>query len=145
MLQTMATTNGHQMHDLGKRGLFEAFLEADQVFKKYNYPCTLAVLAEGIDSEPMWVDHIKRNLHRYTIELHGNRHVNYKAMPRQEFIDEMKEAIDKIENTFGNKLTTFYPPWGRKGERDDLDVFDELSAVQYVQLGNVDEKLWFYD
>ena len=117
VLQIPNSITAHQMNDLGDRKLFDAFLDADDVFKKYGYPCTLAILADGIDFYPAWTWYIQENLYRYNIELHGMHHINYRNVPYKKFMEDTREAIDKIEKTFDTKVTTWYPPWGRKGER----------------------------
>lgn len=94
--------------------LFEMFLEADKVFEKYNYPCTLAVLGEGIKHCPEWVDHIKKNIHRYKIELHGYVHNHFAQLTEEQGEEDLKKALDLIEKTFNTKVTTWYVPFGRK-------------------------------
>jgi len=142
VLQIMATTTKPQRADLDGRTLFEAFLEADAVFEKYQYPCTLAVLAEGIPHEPEWVEHIRKNIYRYNIELHGLTHKNYADVPYKEFMHELRSAIEIIETTFGQKITMWYPPWGRKGQRISGVGCTRLGIAQFVQVGKVDAKLW---
>ncbi len=102
-----------QVNKFSRKMPFLYFLEADEVFRKYNYPCTLAVLAEGIDKNWNWVDYIKRNQHRYKIELHGSSHLWYSKMTEESGYNDLKQAKEKIENTFGIKITTWYVPFGR--------------------------------
>lgn len=142
VLQTLASITHHQRDDLRGRSLFETFQNADRVLEEFNYPCTLAVLAEGIDSEPEWVDLIKRNKHRYKIELHGFIHKNYMKVPLEVFVDETRRAIDKIERTFDVKISTWYPPFGRKGQRNPEDS-KLLGIEQFYQIHKVDAKFWF--
>ena len=103
-----------QRSAIKKKDWFQRFLEADKIFEKYNYPCTLAILSEGIDVYPEWVEHIKKNLHRYKIELHGSSHYEYNTMSEEEGEKDLREAIDKIEKTFGKKITTWYVTYGRR-------------------------------
>jgi peptidoglycan/xylan/chitin deacetylase (PgdA/CDA1 family) len=145
VLQTLKTTTSAQRRDLEGRTLFEAFLEADKVFEEYDYPCTLAVLAEGIDEEPEWVEHILKNKDRYVIELHGDVHKNYRNIPLNEFWPQMSMAKNKIEKTFDVTLTTWYPPFGRKGERERTRDVTLLGLEQYYQHGKVDAKFWLKD
>lgn len=146
VLQMIDSTTYNQRKDLDGRTLFEAFLEADAVFEKYNYPCTLAVLSEGIQREPHWVKHIRANMHRYKIELHGRRHFNYKALKRAELFVQLGKAKIQIEQIFGVEITTWYPPFGRKGENLwGIEVCKELGMEQYRQVGKVDAKFWLKD
>ena len=94
--------------------LFELFLEADKVFEEYDYPCTLAVLAEGIKHCPEWVEYIKKNQHRYKIELHGYAHHHFGKLSKEAGEKDLKDAIELIEETFNIKITTWYVPFGRK-------------------------------
>lgn len=133
----------HQLADMRGRTLFECFLEADKVFEKYNHECLLAINAEGIDVEHEWVEHLKKNKHRYVFELHGFRHVNYRNMPREHVKDELRTAIERINETFDVEVTTWYPPWGRKGEHlEGKAICEELGIKMYEQYGKVDARLW---
>lgn len=131
----------HQALSIGTKDLLTHFLEADELFKKYDYPCTLAIVAEGIEYYPYWVKYIKKNIHRYKIELHGLEHKNYRKVSYEEFISDNREAIAKIEKAFKTRVTIWYPPFGRKGQREPEDC-NELGITQYKQIGKVDAKLW---
>ena len=123
--------------------MFDLFLEADKPFAKYNYPCTLAICAEGIDIYPEWVNYIIKNKHRYKIELHCNKHQNYKFLPRKKIIKELDFALNKLWITFGVEPTIWYPPKGRKGEPEDKDgICEELGIECFKQIGKVDAKFW---
>ena len=99
---------------LKEKGWFERFLEADKVFAEYDYLSILAVLSDGIDVYPNWVDYIKRNIHRFKIELHGSGHLKYVRMNEEKGYNDLKKAKEKIEETFDVKVTTWYVPFGRK-------------------------------
>src|SRR3990167_11502390 len=70
VFQTYDTLTGHQLADLAGRSLFQSFKEADKVFARYGYPCTLACLADGLRDYPKWVRFVKRQKERYDIQLH---------------------------------------------------------------------------
>lgn len=143
VLQTMKTTTAHQRADLRHRSLMETFIEADRPFATYNYPCTLAVLAEGLISEGEWVYFIKKNIDRYKIELHGFEHKNYSSMSEGLLWKELSVAKARIEDVFNVRITTWYPPFGRKGENPHGPaVCERLGMEQYKQVGKVDAKLW---
>lgn len=104
----------HHGYRLRVKTAWEWFLEADKVFEEYNYPCTLVVLSEGIDHYPEWVEHIKKNQHRYKIELHGSSHHYYQDMTSEEALKDLRQAKERIEQEFNTKVTTWYVPYGRK-------------------------------
>jgi len=107
---------------------FLHFLEADKIFNKYNYPCTLAILSEGIDEFPDWVEYIKQHQSRYIIELHGSSHLKYGSMSREQGKEDLKQAKEEIEDTFKTKITTWYVPFGRKNIPEwGVDVCKELG------------------
>mgnify|MGYP001571746641 FL=1 len=95
---------------------FQSFLKCDEVFEKYNYPQILAVLSEGINYYPDWVDYIKKNHYRYQIELHGFRHYyyNHDIHTAESAYKDLKRAKDELENTFQCKITTWFIPYGKK-------------------------------
>ena len=144
VLQTMFMTKA-QVRDLNGRTMFECFKRADELFEKYQYPMTLAICAEGLEKEEKWVEHIQKNIHRYNIELHCYAHINSKNFNRASLKKTLRFAIKKIEKTFpGNEITTWYPPWGRRGEHPQGPyICQELGIRQYLQVGKVDAKLWF--
>ncbi len=92
---------------------FHWFLEADKPFAEYNYPCVLAILAEGIGIYKEWVKYIKDNIGRFKIELHGMRHERYKEMTEESGYNELLFAKNLIEQEFKQKITTWYVPFGR--------------------------------
>lgn len=142
ILQVTGVTHA-QARDMDGRSLFECFLEADKIFEEYQYSCTLAVLSEGIVLYRGWVKHIKRNIKRYKIELHGREHCNYSSFSKEKLLINLGYAKERIENTFNIHITTWYPPKGRKGENPYMDdVCRELGMVAYHQHGKVDAKFW---
>ena len=106
--------SAHHAYRLRVKNAWEWFKEADKVFEEYNYPCTLAVLSEGIDYWKEWVEHIKRNLHRYKIELHGSKHHYYDNMSMEEGLGDLKKARDLLEKEFKTPITTWYVPYGKR-------------------------------
>ena len=122
---------------------FELFLKADKAFEKYQFPCILAVCSEGIDHFPEWVEHIKKNKHRYIIELHGSKHFYYCDLTEEEGERELRLARDKIEKTFDVKVSTWYIPFGRKkapewGQR----VCDRMGIKYDIPKTKRDGELW---
>lgn len=123
---------------------FQHFIEADEYFAKYNYPCILAICANGIDKEPEWVEYIKKHQDRYIIELHGFDHKRYSRLNKEALYNELKRAIDKIESTFNVKVSTWYLPFGRKGKNIyGQEVCDMLGIKYDVPIGKIDMRRWF--
>ncbi len=89
------------------------FLEADKPFAEHNFSCTLVVLSEGLDLYHEWVKYVKENIGRYKIELHGSSHLKYKKMTEEEGLKDLQFAKNRIEQEFGQKITTWYVPFGR--------------------------------
>lgn len=100
---------------LRKAPFFEQFKEFDAFFDKHNITCILAVVADGIDVYPEWVEYIKKNKHRYHIELHGLNHYNYTGIDAEQGYRDLLEGKRKIEEAFGVKVTKWYVPFMRKG------------------------------
>ena len=133
----------HQSYHIEGKDVFQLFLEVDKWFEKFNYSCTLAILAEGIEHYPEWVEHIKKNKHRYKIELHGLHHDHYNILSREKGKADLVEAIEKIEKTFGCKITTWYVPFGRRrwpvwGK----EVCDELGLIFDPIAGKHEIRYW---
>lgn len=144
ILQTTDTLTAAQKSDLRGRSMFEAFLEADSVFDRYSYPCTLAVIAEGVRDYPQWVRFIRNHSDRYHIQLHGFTHRNYALVGRKKFVFEIGMAKKILEETFEVPITVWYAPWGRKGVPTFAkEVCEHLGLCLYEQTGKVDAKLWF--
>ena len=106
----------------------------------------LAILEEGIDREPEWVDYIKKNKHRYIIELHGREHIRYGSLSEEELLEDLFWSKKRIEAEFGVKVTTWYVPFGRKGRNPYAEkVCQALGLKLYIPNGKVDARLWFHN
>ena len=122
---------------------FELFLEADKIFEKYQFPCTLAIITDGIEKFPEWVEHIKKNIHRYNIELHGSKHYVWMDIPEEQGRQELAEAKKLLEDTFGQEVTTWYVPFSRKKAPIWADkVCKELGLKFPVFRTKVDCYIW---
>ena len=133
----------YQKRALEFKTMYEWFREADEMLEKHNYPCILAICAGGIDKELEWVEYIRCNQHRYKIELHGLYHNNYAGMGRIVGKAELSVALDKIEETFGVRPTTWYLPWGRKGAPTwGPEVCKELGIKYDLPTRKLDSKFW---
>lgn len=91
----------------------EWFYEIDEIFERYNCPSTLAVLSEGIERYPQWIEYIKERKHRFNIQLHGEGHGYYMKMSEEEGYEILSRATERIERTFDIKVTHWYVPFGR--------------------------------
>lgn len=74
-----------------------------------DYPLILAVVAEGIDSQPEWVTYIKMHP-KWEVQCHGWEHKTYTYTEKERIKWELKDAKTKIEETFRTPVTKFYPP-----------------------------------
>jgi peptidoglycan/xylan/chitin deacetylase (PgdA/CDA1 family) len=101
---------------------FEQFKRTDEFFEKYDIPLILVVIADGIDECPEWVEYVKKRLYRFRIEMHGHTHMNYRNQTAEFGFEHLRMAKEKIEKTFGVKVTRWYnpfhirgyPPWGKE-------------------------------
>ncbi|GAF68094.1 unnamed protein product, partial [marine sediment metagenome] len=127
----------------GEKTLFEMFLEADKAFEKYQYPCILAVITDGIERFPEWVDYIKQNIHRYVIELHGEYHYYHCDMTEAEGEASLRRGREKIEDTFGIKVSTWYVTYGkRKAPEWGQRVCDRMGIKYDIPNTKRDAALW---
>src|SRR3990167_7121654 len=94
---------------------FEQFKKFDKFFEKHGVMTTLAICADGISEYPEWVEYIKKNKHRYKIEMHCLTHLNYRNRTAEFGIKHLAEAKKKIEMTFGVKVTRWYTPFAIRG------------------------------
>lgn len=135
----------HQKCEMGNKLPFWHFMEADKIFEEYNYPQILAVCSEGIRLCPEWTAYIKKNIHRYKIELHCSKHYRYTGFSKKELYNDLKEAKEEIEDTFGQKITTWYVPFGRKGKTEYGDeVCKELGIKYDMPTRKIGGKEWIY-
>jgi hypothetical protein len=142
VLQCSLFTN-EQKKAAKKKSMFEWFLEADELFEKYDYPCTLVVLEEGLNNEPKWVEHIKKNIHRYKIELHGLTHVNYQTLNKEDLFENLFWSKKRIETEFGIKISTWYLPFGRCCIPEfGTEVCRELGMKMDIPLQKTLPKFW---
>ena len=96
--------------------MFKRFIEVDKWFEERNIPMILTVLADGIDHYPEWVAYIKERKHRYRIELHGHTHVNFRHITDEnELYNLLMPAKERVERTFGAKVTRWFPPFSKRG------------------------------
>ncbi len=103
---------------LNRGSYFEQFKEFDKFFEENNVMTTLAICADGIDQYPEWVEYIKKNKHRYKIEMHCLTHMNYRNQSMEFGLKHLSEAKKKIEKTFDVKVTRWYVPFAIRGYPD---------------------------
>lgn len=95
---------------------FEWFKETDSWFEERGIPQILAVVTEGINIYPEWVNYIKQRQHRYRIELHCHAHINFRHILDEDKIYELiMPAKEKLEKTFGVQVHRWYAPFSRRG------------------------------
>jgi len=106
-----------------------------------DYPIILAVIADGIDSNPEWVKYIK-NFPKWRVECHGWDHRDYRKTSIEEGVELLKRAKDKIEHAFDQEVKEFYPPWMRHSEVTKKQ--SELAGLKEVIEDNIPNR-WLLD
>jgi len=116
------------------RSPFEWFCLATKDLQ--DYPLVLAVVAEGVDENIEWVNCIKKHPN-WKVECHGWIHRDYRKISLDEGMKELIKAKYKIESTFDQKVTRFFPPKLQINERT-LELCrivslkqDETSSLSY--------------
>jgi len=130
-----------------KKDPFECFKEVDKIFKKYNFPCILAIVAQGIDMYPEWVQYIKDNQHRYKIELHGYFHHNRRVLQKmgeERLYRELLAGIKRIKETFGMNVTTFYVPFGKEGLGPNTEKVCRRLGIKCMAPHKNDSDIWLW-
>lgn len=133
VLQDEKLTKAQQKSLRGGKTWFQWFLEIDKEFEKYDYPMMLAICSDGIDhpENKEWVEHIKKNIHRYIIEFHGTKHYAYRDFNAEDGEKDIRAGIKKLEETFGEKVTTFYPPFGGKYVPNWIDEVCKKIGIEH--------------
>lgn len=95
---------------------FEWFKESDRWFEERNIKVILAVITEGIDYYPEWVEYIRERKHRYRIDLHGHLHINFRhILDEDKIYDLIMPAKEKLEKTFDIKVGRWFSPFSKHG------------------------------
>lgn len=76
----------------------------------------LLVVASGIDGNPEWVEYIKQHP-EWKVECHGWVHEEYPNKTEEDMHEDLAKAKKKIEKTFNQKVTDFFPPRRKRDER----------------------------
>jgi peptidoglycan/xylan/chitin deacetylase (PgdA/CDA1 family) len=90
-----------------EKGPFEWFKEAVELLK--GQEVKLAIVAEGIDHYPEWVEYIKAHP-EWEIACHGLEHRIYKWLPPQVTVGSLIVAKWKLEETFKREVTELHLP-----------------------------------
>lgn len=69
----------------------------------------LAIVAEGIDKNPEWVELIKSQKN-WEVQVHCWEHKSMNGLFYEDVYKEIKDAKEKIQDTFHQKVVEFYPP-----------------------------------
>ena len=96
-----------QIRRVQVRPMFEWFKIATENLQ--DRVVTLAIVAEGIDSQPEWVEYIKAHP-KWIPQVHCWEHRNHKFMQYWEVLEQLKRAKYKIDETFNCNSTKFIPP-----------------------------------
>ena len=96
-----------QIRRVQVKSMFEWFKLATENLE--DRKITLAIVAEGIDSQPEWVEYIKAHP-KWIPQVHCWEHRNHKFMQYWEVTEHLKRAKYKIDETFNCNTTQFIPP-----------------------------------
>lgn len=96
-----------QSVSLQTRSMFDWFKNTVKGHEDYSF--ILAMVAEGIDKEPEWVEYIKDHPH-WEVQCHGWKHKTYTGMDGEAIKKELGDAKQKIYKNFGVVVDKFYPP-----------------------------------
>lgn len=123
------------------------FKKVDKIFQERNVQHTIAIIMYDIERNGELINYIKAN--NIDVQLHCWSH---RSMPH--ILDELQEELEKsvlrIEELFGKKPTTLYPPWNRANapvieiaEKIGLRVSTIKSSVSnyYKNEGNIEEEV----
>jgi len=97
----------HQQIALSYRPFYDWFLMATEVFQ--DTYLKLSIVAEGIDVEKEWVEYIKSHKN-WEVQVHCWEHKELHHTEYEQVKKELTMAKEKIEDTFHQKVTQFYPP-----------------------------------
>jgi len=100
--------------------------------KRIDRPMTLAVLASGIDEMPEWTEFIRQGIKqgKFKVECHGWEHRDYKHMDVSEVYSWLLMAKEKLEATFKQPITRFFPP--RMRYRQETKNGAEMAGLTLI-------------
>jgi hypothetical protein len=75
-----------------------------------DVPMMMAVLADGIEHYPNWIEYIKSRP-AWTVCCHGLHHAKHDRMSTDECRRQLSEAKKMIEDAFETTVNTFIPPF----------------------------------
>ena len=110
VLQSSRFTNYQRKMRINADNMEKLFYENMEDYS--DIPMELSVLAEGIPGHPEWVGYIKQRP-KWRVCCHGIRHIRYDCMPAEQCRQELSDAKNIIEDTFGTEVTTYIPPFNK--------------------------------
>jgi peptidoglycan/xylan/chitin deacetylase (PgdA/CDA1 family) len=113
----------NQIDALKVKPFFEWFKECMDILK--NKDITLAIIAEGIDSQPEWVEYIKQHP-EWNLQVHAWEHRTMTRLSDKQFTEHISKAKQKILDTFGVAPTRYFPP-KLKWTKNTHDLADNLG------------------
>lgn len=121
---------------------FGHFKEMDKILAKYDTPCILSVLAEGIEIYPEWVAYIKERMYRYTIEMHGFDHQRFSTISEEEGYRQLAKAKEMIEKEFKVKINNWFVPF-KSFPKWGVRVCDRLG-IRFHEKGSLRRHITFH-
>ncbi len=97
----------NQLNALKEKSFFEWFKECMEILEGKDV--TLAIVAEGIDSQPEWVEYIKQHP-EWSLQVHAWEHRTMTRLSDKEFVRHLTMAKNKIQETFDIDPGIYFPP-----------------------------------
>ena len=122
---------------------FGHFLEFDRILTEKPYIVT--VVADGIELYPEWVEYVKANKNRYTIEMHCWSHGDHQNLKAEEGYEQLSRARELIQKTFDVEVHRWYVPFGRmRFPQWHLDVCQRLGLQFHTKGGTARHHYFHY-
>lgn len=96
--------------DIGRDTRLEDMVAIDDLFQRYHFRHTIAVMAEGMETRPDLVAFIRER--DMVVQLHCWTHLDL----RHEGRNDLPRAVDLLTDLFGRPPTVLYPPWNRSND-----------------------------
>ena len=104
---------GSMKNSLRYNSFFGHFLAFDHILEQHGAHCIMTIVADGIELYPEWVAYVKRNKHRYTLQLHCWSHLDHQNLTAEEAFEQLNRGRNLIEETFDVRVSRWYVPFGR--------------------------------
>jgi peptidoglycan/xylan/chitin deacetylase (PgdA/CDA1 family) len=122
--------------DVNAKTRIEVLAAVDDLFQKYGFPHTIAVIVDGFERRADLIKLIRER--KMIVQLHCWTHLDLRF---EENWTDIERGVNILSGLFGERPTVLYPPWNR--ESADLNIFArslgldvstrKVSLEQYVR------------